>query len=248
MKPALDDAYLRVKRAREHINAIRRMQRRLAIDPDAIAVEPYPETDEIPPDAIAFGVLGTGRKPRLVRMPKFKLPPPASSPDPRWSIRFGETIYNLRAALDYLVYSLAHLDSGREKNGTQFPICSSPDSFKKGVKRGWLNGVNPSHRAAIEMLQPYPRRQGLDSLWLARLAEFSNPDKHRHLTVVDTGTKIFAAWRISATPTPGVSVDFSASRYISLGDADKTPLIPTLDSLLSHVAETLDQFKPDFPR
>ena len=38
------------------------------------------------------------------------------------SIIAGDIIYNLRSALDYLIYELARENSGREKSGTQFPI------------------------------------------------------------------------------------------------------------------------------
>src|SRR5436309_1128025 len=46
---------------------------------------------------------------------------------PICSILIGETIYNQRAALDYLIYELALLDSGRIQDGTQFPIESWPE-------------------------------------------------------------------------------------------------------------------------
>jgi hypothetical protein len=58
--------------------------------------------------------------------------------DSRWAIRFGECIYNLRAGLDYLVFALAHLDSGVEQADTQFPICSSLAAFNN-----LLNPKNP---------------------------------------------------------------------------------------------------------
>jgi hypothetical protein len=49
--------------------------------------------------------------------------PPNPFPIPEEiSIVVGEICYNLRAALDYLVYELARLDSGCIQNGTQFPI------------------------------------------------------------------------------------------------------------------------------
>ena len=44
----------------------------------------------------------------------------SGSPDipPVVGVVIGKTIYNLRSALDYLVYELAILDSGRVVNGT----------------------------------------------------------------------------------------------------------------------------------
>lgn len=98
---------------------------------------------------------------------------------PQFSIIMGETIYNLRAALDYLVYELSgHL------SGTQFPI--EDVKLSKDRKRGFdtrrdtfLNGVSDSHVAAIELLQPYK-----GCTWSKTLRGISNPDKHRHLTIM----------------------------------------------------------------
>jgi hypothetical protein len=140
------------------------------------------------------------------------------------------------------VYSLAHLDSGQEQEGTQFPICSTPDAFNQAAdqnprNRGCLlRGVGPAHIAAIKALQPDNNRN-LDPRWLAQLQGLSNPDKQ---------TRSITTWPIPGAFTDRMKVQFTASRFISLGDADKTPLIPTLDSLRSHVAETLGEFAPCF--
>jgi len=92
------------------------------------------------------------------------------------SILVGEVIYNLRAALDYLAFELALLDSGRVQDFTQFPVCDSPEKFAK-KRASDLKGFNQIHVATIEALQPY---RGCD--WTRRLQEISNPDKHQRLT------------------------------------------------------------------
>src|SRR5207244_3188884 len=56
-----------------------------------------------------------------------------------FSILIGEVCYNLRAALDYLIYELAILDSGSPQEGTQFPIDDAEDLFKRHCERGWLD-------------------------------------------------------------------------------------------------------------
>lgn len=70
-------------------------------------------------------------------------------------ILIGEICYNLRSALDYLIYELTKLDSpGIPQHQTQFPI----EDRKKGfIHRcgGWLKGLNQAHIASIERLQPY---------------------------------------------------------------------------------------------
>src|ERR1700731_2588895 len=54
----------------------------------------------------------------------------------RFSILVSEICFNLRAALDYLVYELAILDSGSVKEKTQFPIedCKKDFEWRKKVR------------------------------------------------------------------------------------------------------------------
>lgn len=253
MQPSLNDSYLRVKRAKEHIRSLTRLRKKLTIDPNAITVEPPPPpqgvwdhdgrlvvTPSVDNIAAAFG--------HLFQTPKFTVPDPPPL-NPKWAIYMGEAIYNLRAALDYLVYSLAYLDSGSEQKGTQFPIVDSPEDFQRllNSRKTPLSGVSNVHVAALEGLQPYPGRDGLDSLWLAQLRDFSNPDKHRRLTILKPRTGTVTSWSVGA-PSKPVQVQFGAAYQVTLGDANNSPVIPTLDSLLAHVSETLDQFLPDFER
>lgn len=108
-----------------------------------------------------------------------------SIPPPEIGITAGEVVYNLRAALDYLVFELATLGSGEVNMRTQFPIESTPEGFKARrhpTKRGdpnWLTGVDCSHCAAIEALQPY---NGVD--WTEFLRDISNEDKHRTIPIL----------------------------------------------------------------
>jgi len=241
MQPSLNDADLRIKRARQHINSLRRYQRQIAINPDEVIIEPHPNPVEILPN---------GK--RRFHSPKVTLPPEPPV-NPQWAIRLGEAIFNLRAALDYLIYSLAYLDSTEPQNFTQFPICSTPEAFDQAANqnlkpndpRCLLRGVSSPHIAAIKALQPNNNR-GLDPHWLAQLKGLSNPDKHRHLTIVQSKPFEVRAWIISATPPSGMDMQYTATREIRFGDADQFPIIPILDSLSSHVVETLDIFRPDF--
>ena len=75
------------------------------------------------------------------------------------SILVGEIIYNLRAAIDYLIYELAFVDSKKIQHGTQFPIEDTEgdvmgrcdEKRRRGV---FLRGLTDQHRAAIKRLQP----------------------------------------------------------------------------------------------
>lgn len=98
---------------------------------------------------------------------------------PEIGILVGETVYNLRAALDYLVYELAILDSGHVQEKTQFPIESCESEWESNQDRR-LAGLNPTHKALIKCLQPYRECD-----WTGVLRDISNPDKHRTLTLVN---------------------------------------------------------------
>jgi len=51
--------------------------------------------------------------------------------NPKVPILAGEVIQSLRSALDYLIYDLAILDSGKPQDGTQFPAEGDPESFDR---------------------------------------------------------------------------------------------------------------------
>lgn len=118
----------------------------------------------------------------------------------------GEAAYQLRSALDGLVYQLALLNpntSSETLTRTQFPI------FSRGSIKGCINGIGgsrrkcprgsaahyrcnrgrsidpliPRHKAMIERLQPYHRANGGKHDPLFLLHELNNADKHRLLPV-----------------------------------------------------------------
>jgi hypothetical protein len=230
MKELLNGVYIRIEWASEHIGVLKDMQRSIEyIDPNTVRIQGHMPTIKELPD---------GRKEIIT--PWIDLGEPIS--DPKWSRELGYAVFNLRAALDYLVYALAFLDSGVEQKGTQFPICSSQSSFKKGVERGHLRGVNPSHKAAIQALQPYNGGN-----WLKHLASLSNPDKHMHL--ISVASQNFGTFDLSSnfnaeTNRQTVRVHIEVTRFIAF--PDKSPVIPLLDALHSQVADTVNQFHSDF--
>ncbi len=125
-----------------------------------------------------------------------------------WSIRAGEVAYDLRSALDHLVWQLASSYgqcAGKCKSvkcpGThnQFPIhdCCSHSLFERQ-----LCGVAPSVKEYIKDVQPYralqhrcpqyPESVGKD---LALLNEACNIDKHRHLVVANA--RLTGIWHLN---------------------------------------------------
>lgn len=175
----------------------------------------------------------------------------------------GDTLYNLRSALDYLVYALASHDSGHPQEWTQFPIDFKPEVFRsrydpKSGRRCYLRGVSADHIAEIEKLQPYNGCQ-----WTERLVELSNPDKHRRLTVVQpkiasmqlefrVGPTTGFSGEVTGTVTGAVdpvSGEWVQVRHdITLGIAFENgqQVGSTLDHLQGEVTATLSRFRREF--
>lgn len=166
----------------------------------------------------------------------------------------GEICYNLRAALDYLIFALAEKDSGSQQEGTQFPIMDAGKDFA-GRGKTMLSGVNAAHIAVIERLQPYNGCQ-----WTKRLRDISNTDKHRHIVPGGGNTRITvhgldtdlrrvygAVDRKAKHPLTGEEVDVKVHVAGAITFEDRTtPVIHTLHELKTQVANTLRHFEPEF--
>lgn len=153
------------------------------------------------------------------------------------SIRISEMFLNLRAALDYIVYAVAKLDSGIVQKGTQFLIEDCPDGFER-QKTSRMRGVNCCHVAMFEELQPYKTGQ-----WTARLRDFSNADKHRELQTLvgkyDLSGASFSALPTigaedEADPLPEVGMHFDGAVQIAFEDG--TAVEETLEVLQLRLA------------
>lgn len=178
----------------------------------------------------------------------------------------SDITHNLRAALDYLVYELSLLDSkGLIKDGTQFPIeggdGQAPDEAKRkfaGRRESYLKGLNDAHAAAIELLQPY---NGVE--WTETLRDISNPDKHRHLSLLGKLDKVQATIRLNpegrffreefdmksmtyVVHRFDVEVDGTHTIAITLPKRGAIPLLPTLRRIEAEVSRTIELFKPEF--
>jgi hypothetical protein len=117
---------------------------------------------------------------------------------PELPLIFGDAYYDLRAALDYLVYQL-HIRRFRgtvgsdAKRDSAFPILSTRRVFGSGGRRGtpvptgqWkeIKRLGQPTRRAVEWLQPFnvrnDRYHELRSA-LADIRDLNNIDKHREL-------------------------------------------------------------------
>ena len=177
----------------------------------------------------------------------------------------SDAVHNLRAALDYIVYELAVLDSGKVQDGTQFlieDVKSDPAFPKRGFdarSQKCLKGLNPRHIDMVEGLQPY---RGIE--WTKTLRDISNPDKHRTLTALTHKDRRMMV-KITYKPdgpylgaekfTPeGITHDsydleFEADNAIGIAGTDPAApsLMSTLYRLETEVCRTIEFFKPEFP-
>ena len=122
-----------------------------------------------------------------------------------WSLLAGDYLFNLRSALDHLIFDL-HARRFRGKvpeaiaEKTAFPILSARPAGNRGRSRDPARWIEIKHlgfrqRRAITWLQPYNRRN--DHFREARhalgeIATLNNIDKHRHLHVLQA-TPLMAA-------------------------------------------------------
>ncbi len=226
----LDGAYERTRRTRNHLtNLRRRIKAFTQLIRDDVDIERKPATFRLPDGREVTAVLGSATS--TIR------PVPLII-----SILVGETIYNLRAALDYLVYELARHDAKRIVDGTQFPIESREESFK-GRRNTWLKGISDDHVTAIERLQPY---KGCN--WSSLLRDLSNPDTHRHLTAVKNPIVVSPSPGSTEAINAGQTVDVKDDVSVSIVLHGGTPVVEALQQLQSEITQALDAFKPEFDR
>ena len=77
-----------------------------------------------------------------------------SIPPIRLGVLLGECVFNIRSALDNLVCGLIRTaDSHAPCEGTQFPICSAEEQWKRNWRK-YLQGVEPAAQKMIRDLQP----------------------------------------------------------------------------------------------
>ena len=103
-----------------------------------------------------------------------------------YSIRVGEIAYNLRSALDHLVWQLVIANNEKPCSRNEFPIFKEEATYKDNVVKK-LRGVSSFLRELIEAVQPYQKDGGLGShLWM--LHSICNIDKHRYLNIANLHT------------------------------------------------------------
>ncbi len=131
--------------------------------------------------------------------------------DPEWKVIIGETIFNMRSALDHLAQQLVEFDKGTPDKHTQFPIRES--IFNEHGKES-LTTIRPGRRSraivqAVEAVQPYQRGHDFAKHHLWILNHLSNIDKHRLLLSAVSRIDPTASWWGSDLGAPPISPQFT---------------------------------------
>jgi hypothetical protein len=167
-------------------------------------------------------------------------------------IWIGEAIYNLRAALDYVVYVTACMaNDGRDVADTQFPITARPDDFwaqatgrhpktgRKVTKR--LHHVPDEIVDRIAGLQPWSTPP---CLWTKRLSDLSNPDKHRAMASLRSQALLLPGTDPRISSDDGINPDSHyLVVYVFFADTGED-VLDTLNVLHGEVRSLIQEFKP----
>ena len=109
-----------------------------------------------------------------------------------WSIRVGEVLYNLRSALDHLVWQLVLANGEEPARNNQFPILDEAEEWMSRTENQ-LKGVSENHRQMIRFLQPFNpllelpvngEMRPYNAQVFRTLHDLCNIDKHRHLNLI----------------------------------------------------------------
>jgi hypothetical protein len=108
-------------------------------------------------------------------------PPPSGL-----AIATGEWLYNVRSALDYLIWATASHVTGQipppDEAQLQYPIYDTEDAWNRNLYR--LKHLAEHHRAMLRTMQPF--NSDLDANYLGWINRLARIDRHRHLNHMTT--------------------------------------------------------------
>ena len=137
---------------------------------------------------------------------------PIDLPSDELALEFGEFLYQLRAALDSLIYETAVVVSGQDPppnaEELEFPIRPSETSFHNTT--GKIEPLADHHKVWIEDMQPYRAEYETEGLEFTAKAldtinDLARKDRHR-------GLRVIASWGSNRNPQfdlpPGCSLEW----------------------------------------
>ncbi len=209
--PTPESSYLRLDRAKEHIDFI---HNEVGAFLDGHPYELAEHETRNPNPGPAGGMVGHS----VYSLKVHREPPPS------WGTIVGEALHDIRSALDHLAWQLGRLVNDPPPNRTAFPIFDSCAKYmaeteqgrpKRGSGLEQVSGLAPQDQAAIERLQPYNRPKTLVPDPLLELYRLSNFDKHRavHPAFIVTGSP-----RIDIQGSRGIAYSPDFNLGLAAGD------------------------------
>ncbi|HUF02444.1 MAG TPA: hypothetical protein VMN35_08470 [Gaiellaceae bacterium] len=179
MTDALESARIKLARANLHAGIGRREARRFFTRHPEPAFDIHPDSDEWPVS------VGDVFRCKVVVIRGWPDLPPS------FAARFGDAICNYRCALDHVAWRLVcdgltppSKLTKRQRTRVQFPIYTEEAAFDENIE-GRLPGVSKAVTDYVKSLHRYVGGQTTNNR-LTALADLSNDDKHRTLTVIAT--------------------------------------------------------------
>ncbi|MCU1645408.1 MAG: hypothetical protein JWN03_5683 [Nocardia sp.] len=146
----------------------------------------------------------------------------------RLSALFGEWLYELRAALDGIVYYLAVRDSGQNpppaERGIFFPVFTDPAKYDDTNHRGRMKALSDESFALLRQVQPFNAQpdHGSNVLWW--LEELARIDRHRQgHALAPHIEKIKIGHRKPLQPVGGILAE--AHKLIPIDESVPTPIL-----------------------
>jgi hypothetical protein len=182
----------------------------------------------------------------------------------------GEITYQLRSALDHIIYILAKQARERKRG---FPIFKEPNEYKSQAP-SMIKGVSARAEAIIEGAQPFQSNPP-DNYALWMLHELNNTDKHRVIPACSvyaskmdinfgsSGDFInlefmrrvpkdgaqFAHIPLPERYTPEMNMDsktFSTVAFSEIADTKLEPVVPLLHQIMLFADGLFEQFMGEF--
>lgn len=248
--PSLDGAYLKLTRAKRHIEELR------------LAIQAY---FDLTPYQIIKQENSSGD---LVYSLEITQPIP-----PELGAIVGDTIHNLRSALDLLAWQIVIAGGGKPGKNTSFPITQAQVNFK-AIAHSCLKGASKKSIKYIRRLKPWIG----GNKTLIQLHTLDIVDKHQVILIVGSAHKNIVLtfqmqvpwlddiiksppiglrpadrqfplkngaelYRINASARSGLMHDEPQFTFEACfgeeGNIEGLPLIPTLENILNHVTRII---------